>query len=74
MDEQTIWLAPRATRFAEVCDACADDHPEIFVAVTVVGELDGGEGVEVRMAPEYAPLATLRHRSFLARYRDTFSR
>ena len=39
MDEQTIWLAPRATHFAEVCDACADEHADGFVAVTVVGEL-----------------------------------
>ena len=39
MDEQTIWLSPRATHYAEVCEACADEHPEIFVAVTVVGEL-----------------------------------
>jgi hypothetical protein len=42
MDEQTIWLSPRATHFAEVCDSCADEHPEIFVAVTVVGELAAG--------------------------------
>jgi NAD+ kinase len=40
----------------------------------VVGELDESEGVEVRMAAEYAPLAILQDRPFLARYRDTFSR
>jgi hypothetical protein len=42
--EQTIWLAPRATRYAEVCEACADEHPEIFVAVTVVGALGQEHG------------------------------
>ena len=43
MDEQTIWLAPRATHFAEVCEACAEEHRELFLAVTVVGDLAAGE-------------------------------
>ncbi|HVM17289.1 MAG TPA: hypothetical protein VM290_06885 [Gaiellaceae bacterium] len=25
--EQTLWLPPRGTAFAEVCEACADEHP-----------------------------------------------
>jgi NAD+ kinase len=40
----------------------------------VVGELDQGEVVEIRMASDCAPLAILHDRPFLARYRDTFSR
>jgi hypothetical protein len=26
MEAQTIWLAPRATAFTEICDECADEH------------------------------------------------
>jgi hypothetical protein len=41
--EQTIWLAPRATRFAEVCEECEEEHPEVLVAVTVAGSLGHDE-------------------------------
>jgi hypothetical protein len=26
MEAQTIWLAPRATAFTEICQECLDDH------------------------------------------------
>jgi hypothetical protein len=26
MEAQTIWLAPRATAFTEICDECAEEH------------------------------------------------
>ena len=39
MHEQTIWLAPRATGFTEVCEACEDEHPEIVGHGTVRGTL-----------------------------------
>jgi hypothetical protein len=28
--EQTIWLAPRATAFTEVCEACEDEDPDLY--------------------------------------------
>ena len=28
--EQTIWLAPRATAFTEICEACEEDHDGLF--------------------------------------------
>jgi hypothetical protein len=39
--EQTIWLAPRAIAFTEICEACEDEHPELvgFSAATVTGSL-----------------------------------
>ena len=27
MPEQTVWLAPRATAFTEICETCEDEHP-----------------------------------------------
>ena len=39
MEEQTIWLAPRATGFTEICDACEDEHPEVVGHATVRGTL-----------------------------------
>ncbi len=26
MHEQTIWLAPRATAFTEICETCEEEH------------------------------------------------
>ena len=26
MEAQTIWIAPRATAFTEICDECAEEH------------------------------------------------
>jgi hypothetical protein len=28
--EQTIWLAPRATGFTEICEACEDTDPGLY--------------------------------------------
>ena len=28
--EQTIWLAPRATAFTEICEACEEDYDALF--------------------------------------------
>jgi hypothetical protein len=28
--EQTIWLAPRATAFTEICEACEDEDPGLY--------------------------------------------
>jgi hypothetical protein len=28
--EQTIWLAPRATAFTEVCAACEEEDPQLY--------------------------------------------
>jgi hypothetical protein len=28
--EQTIWLAPRATGFTEICEACEEDDPGLY--------------------------------------------
>ena len=28
--EQTIWLAPRATGFTEICAACEDEDPGLY--------------------------------------------
>jgi hypothetical protein len=28
MHDQTIWLAPRATAFTLLCEACEEEHPE----------------------------------------------
>jgi hypothetical protein len=28
--EQTIWLAPRATGFTEICEACEEDDPVLY--------------------------------------------
>lgn len=49
-------------------------HSRVVIDGHVVGELEQGGLVEIRMAPETVPLATLVDRPFLARYRDTFSR
>jgi hypothetical protein len=40
-DEQTIWIAPRATAFTAICDQClADDHSfEDFLSARVSGVL-----------------------------------
>ncbi len=40
----------------------------------VVGTLEEGSGVEIRMGARTAPLALLVDRPFLARYRQVFSR
>lgn len=29
-EEQTIWLAPRATGFTEICAACEEDDPGLY--------------------------------------------
>ena len=41
MREQTIWLAPRATGFTEICEACEEDHPQFAAtaSATVSGVL-----------------------------------
>jgi hypothetical protein len=39
MQEQTIWLAPRATGFTEICGACEEEHPEVISHATVRGTL-----------------------------------
>ena len=41
IDEQTIWIAPRATAFTAICDACLDDERsfEDFLAARVSGVL-----------------------------------
>jgi hypothetical protein len=41
MIEQTIWLAPRATAFTAVCEACAEQRlgPESWLAARVEGRL-----------------------------------
>ena len=41
MREQTIWLAPRATGFTEICESCEEDHPELAATAgaTVTGVL-----------------------------------
>jgi hypothetical protein len=41
MIEQTIWLAPRATAFTAVCEACAAQElgSENWLAATVEGRL-----------------------------------
>jgi hypothetical protein len=28
--EQTIWLAPRATGFTEICEACEEEDPGLY--------------------------------------------
>ena len=28
--EQTIWLAPRATGFTEICEACEEQDPALY--------------------------------------------
>lgn len=48
MQEQTIWIPPRATGFTELCEACEDEHPELdgYAGATISGtlrlEADGG--------------------------------
>jgi hypothetical protein len=48
MHEQTIWLAPRATGFTEICEACEEEHPiprgatHAVVQGTLRLEADGG--------------------------------
>ena len=39
--QQTIWLAPRATAFTEICDECAEQHfaGDGFRGETVSGSL-----------------------------------
>ena len=48
MREQTIWLAPRATGFTEICESCEEDHPELAMTagatVTGVLRLDADHG------------------------------
>jgi hypothetical protein len=48
MRDQTIWLAPRATGFTEICDSCEEDHPELAMTagatVTGVLRLDADHG------------------------------
>jgi hypothetical protein len=48
MREQTIWLAPRATGFTEMCETCEEDHPEFAstagATVTGVLRLDDDHG------------------------------
>jgi hypothetical protein len=41
MRDQTIWLAPRATGFTEICETCEEEHPELdgFAGATVSGVL-----------------------------------
>ena len=41
MRDQTIWLAPRATGFTEICESCEEDHPEFAMTAgaTVSGVL-----------------------------------
>ena len=41
MRDQTIWLAPRATGFTEICESCEEDHPELAstAGATVTGIL-----------------------------------
>jgi hypothetical protein len=41
MRDQTIWLAPRATGFTEICESCEEDHPELAstAGATVTGVL-----------------------------------
>ena len=39
MEEQTIWLAPRATAFTEVCDACVEEHHDDWHRSTIAGTL-----------------------------------
>jgi hypothetical protein len=41
MRDQTIWLAPRATGFTEICESCEEDHPELAstAGATVTGNL-----------------------------------
>jgi hypothetical protein len=41
MRDQTIWLAPRATGFTEICESCEEDHPELAstACATVTGVL-----------------------------------
>jgi hypothetical protein len=39
MEEQTIWLAPRATAFTEVCDACVEEHGDEWQLSTISGAL-----------------------------------
>ena len=34
MRDQTIWLAPRATGFTEICESCEEDHPELVGKVS----------------------------------------
>ena len=38
MEDQTIWIGPRATAFTEVCEACAEeqDYARPWVAVSGV--------------------------------------
>jgi hypothetical protein len=41
MPEQTIWLAPRATAFTDLCASCENEHPATAgsPAATVSGTL-----------------------------------
>jgi hypothetical protein len=39
MHDQTIWLAPRATGFTEICETCEEEHPEVVAHATVRGTL-----------------------------------
>jgi len=43
--EQTIWLAPRATAFTEICEECEEDDPGLYrdLHAIVSGQLRIGE-------------------------------
>ena len=73
MCEQTIWLAPRATGFTEICESCEEDHPEFAstagATVTGVLRLDDDHGwatcargheVRVRRMGRAMPAGALR--------------
>ena len=48
MRDQTIWLAPRATGFTEICESCEEDHPELAstagATVTGILRIDDDQG------------------------------
>jgi hypothetical protein len=41
MQEQTVWISPRATGFTDICTSCEEEHPELIgtAAATVSGLL-----------------------------------
>ena len=43
MHEQTIWIAPRATAFTDVCEECDEEQGDGHAWATVSGSLPLGE-------------------------------
>jgi hypothetical protein len=39
LQEQTVWISPRATSFTVVCDACAESIADGYSAAAVQGTL-----------------------------------